>query len=620
MRLQRIGVGVLALVLVMGITDGTITSQPIVPQTNLALEHAIRMALGQGGPTLHQQMLSGGVVQTGLHARFGEGALPGAVRTATLPSSLPADVVIHTLGCPNVLTGQFNNIRVNQDCSFRRQAEEMIAVDPSDPTHLIAGQNDSRIGYNKCGIDYSFDQGQHWADQLPPFYQFTLNDGHTADAASDPMVAFDSPRSTGSNVYFGCVVFDVVAAANGIVVAKSNAAFGGTFFHTPAPGPTQRFSTTPLGVVASDNDPAIFNDKPSMAADSGLSSPKRDNVYVTWTRFRMSPDGSTVFESPIYFSQSTNGGATFSLGVEITGTSNQCVLGNLFDPKEGAHECNFDQGSWPVVGPDGTLYVFFNNSNTPTLVAQHMMVKCRGTVDCRNKANWTGPYKIADDFDTQPFSEQIAGCGPARQCLPPNGYRVDDFGAGAFDPTGGDGGRLYFSWSDFRNAGHCASDSSGLPAEPCADHNNDVWITSSSDGGQTWSSPRLVSNDDKTGAAQWQSWMAVGPDGIVYVAYYDRQYGCEPSGCNDITLAASTDHGQTFTHFRLTTASMPNLTNVTNPVEAGFIGDYMSVAANASGAYVVWADTRPYAGTTPEEDVYYVFFPRSTVGKVKEND
>ncbi|HTD46702.1 MAG TPA: sialidase family protein [bacterium] len=615
MRFQRIVGGVLALLLVMGIMSGTMTSQPIVPKTNLALEHAIRLALGQMAPKPHEQSLSSGVVQAGLHARYGEGALPGAVRRAATQSSLSSGIVIRTLGCPNVFTGRFNNIRVNQDCSFQRQAEEMIAVDRGDPTHLIAGQNDSRIGYNHCGIDYSFDRGQHWGDQLPPFYQYILNDGHTADAASDPMVVFDSR----SNAYFGCVVFDVVAAANGIVITKSNAAFGGAFFHTPAPGPTQSLSNNPPGVVANDNDPAIFNDKPFMAADAHPGSPKRDNVYVTWTRFRSSPDGLTTFESPIYFAQSTNGGATFSPGVEISGTSDACVLGNLFDLAEAANECNFDQGSWPVAGPDGTLYVFFNNNNTPTLVAQQMMVKCLGTADCTKSANWVGPFKIADDFDTQPFSAPIAGCGADRQCLPPNGYRVNDYGAGAIDPTGEDGGRLYFSWSDFRNAGPCATDSDGFPVEPCGDHNNDVFIASSNDGGQTWSSPRLVSNDDESGAAQWQSWMAVGPDGTIYIAYYDRQFGCESTGCNDITLAVSTNRGRSFRHFRLTTASMPNLTDANNPMESGFLGDHIGVAANASGAYVVWADTRPRAGTVPEEDVYYVFFPRSTVGKPRDD-
>jgi hypothetical protein len=42
----------------------------------------------------------------------------------------------------------------HQDCSLRRQAEEVIAINPTDPDNLIAGQNDSRIGFNHRGYDF----------------------------------------------------------------------------------------------------------------------------------------------------------------------------------------------------------------------------------------------------------------------------------------------------------------------------------------------------------------------------------------------------------------------------------------------------------------------------------
>ena len=69
----------------------------------------------------------------------------------------------HTGGCTNKFTGGGQggkNIRVNQDCSYRRQAEEVIAINPKDENNLIAGQNDSRIGFNPCGYDWSFDVGK----------------------------------------------------------------------------------------------------------------------------------------------------------------------------------------------------------------------------------------------------------------------------------------------------------------------------------------------------------------------------------------------------------------------------------------------------------------------------
>src|SRR2546428_8375590 len=71
-----------------------------------------------------------------------------------------------SLGCAQ--RNSDSNVRVNQDCTYRRQAEEGIAVNPFDPQNLIAGQNDSRIGFNHCGIDYSFNGGRTRGGQPPP--------------------------------------------------------------------------------------------------------------------------------------------------------------------------------------------------------------------------------------------------------------------------------------------------------------------------------------------------------------------------------------------------------------------------------------------------------------------
>src|SRR5215469_2235911 len=50
-----------------------------------------------------------------------------------------------TVGCSNRTSG--GDTRVNQDCTFRRQAEEAIAVNPADQRNLVAGQNDSVAGF-----------------------------------------------------------------------------------------------------------------------------------------------------------------------------------------------------------------------------------------------------------------------------------------------------------------------------------------------------------------------------------------------------------------------------------------------------------------------------------------
>jgi hypothetical protein len=417
-------------------------------------------------------------------------------------------------------------------------------------------------------------------------------------------VAFDSK----GNAYIGGVIFDLTSNANAVVVAKSNAGIGGAFYHTPVPGTFQTFSTTPLGVVANDNNPAVANDKEFLTADASSNSPKADNVYMTWTRFALTGAGVGI-HSPIYFSQSTNGGATWSAGIEISGANaTACTFASA---EANPNACDQDQGSFPIVGPDGTVYVSFFNGNTPNLGEnQHMIVKCAASANCSNTASWTAPVKITDDFGFQPFGPvaSTACPGGGRQCIPPNGYRVQDetYGSITIDSSG----RLFHVFSDARNLGaNCHPLGSAATATPPCD--TDVFYSYSTNGGTTWSSVKKLT---PAGSAQWQPWGAVTSDGErLYVAYYDRSYGdCEQTGCNDITLATVTKAATaspSISLSRITSASMPNLVVSNNPVEAGFLGDYMWVTTDPKGrALIAWADTRGQGGAV-EEDLYYARTP-----------
>jgi hypothetical protein len=593
LRFAVIVVVTAALVLTIPSFNQRITSQQVV--RNAILEFNAQVALGQVRAG-KRPLVSSGPVNAYLE---GTGRGPEAAAAASTRVPIRTGVTRQTLGCTNTFPGAFPNVKVNQDCSFRRQAEEQVAINPVNPNNLIAGQNDSIIGFNHCGIDFSFDRGRTWGSYVPPFWQFIQPDGHTSDAASDPAITFDSQ----GNAYFTCIIFNVGSPASSVVVAKSNAQFGGSLFHSPAPLAFQEFRSVPLGVVASDSNPNVFHDKEFINADRNAGSPKRDNVYVTWTRF-------TDVNSPIYFSQSTNGGATWSAGVEISGTNAAiCTFGSTTPGR-----CDQDQGSWPEVGPDGTLYVFFGNFNTPDLgINQIVMVKCAAAVDCSNAANWSAPVRIADLIGTHPIGpDPVTGCPAGRQCLPPNGYRVPEVTSitGRVDPT--NPSRIFVTWADSRNVGtNCDFDggtlgSAATATPPC---DNDIFLSVSTNGGTTWSAARKISGDGTTHSAQWQPWSAVGPSGRLYVAFYDRKYGnCETTGCNDITLATSNDAGETFQYHRITTASMPNLVVANNPLQAGFLGDYMSVDADRFGAVIIWADTRGRNGTV-EEDVYIARFP-----------
>jgi hypothetical protein len=249
--------------------------------------------------------------QEALKVQAGDERLEGA--DATPDDFADLGGAKQTLGCAKRESA--GNQRVNQDCSFRRQAEEDITYNPADPTNLVGGQNDSRVGYNQCGIDFSTDNGHNWGDMLPPFRQHenlpefdgpspaNPNDNtiegdpgtaHTYDAGSDPAIAVDSQGRS----YFSCVVFDVFSNASGLYTTQSPEGANGSFyFNIPsslAANPTKRF------LVVEDNSFFVFHDKNMISADRYASSPNHDNVYVTWTVFKFNKPTGSLSESPIY--------------------------------------------------------------------------------------------------------------------------------------------------------------------------------------------------------------------------------------------------------------------------------------------------------------------------------
>jgi hypothetical protein len=561
--------------------------------TNRILARALAIETGKQQATKRAMPLSSGVMYTLFQAA---GLLGASARTAAGPAPRSK---AKTQGCQNVFAAGAvggRNIRVNQDCSRRRQAEEVVVVNPTNPQNLVAGQNDSRIGFNHCGYDWSFDGGKTWGDQVPPFWQFVMADGHTSDACSDPTATFDAE----GNAYVGGVLFDIGSAASAFVVARSNTPHGGSFYHSTAPGPFQEYLDVPLGVVASDNDPNIFHDKEFIVADAHGGSPKANNVYATWTRF-------SATNSPIYFSQSSDGGATWSAGVEISG--NNPAICTDFSGVPGA--CDQDQGSHPIVGPDGTIYVAFGNGNTPLPgINQVLFVKCPAASDCTNSASWSQPVKVNDLIDNHPTGpDPNTGCPAGRQCLPPNGYRVPEFTS--ISTSIDNDGNLYTVWSDFRNGGAPCTGPAASATPPC---DNDVFYSASTDGGATWGPEVNVAPAADFGpTAQWQPWSSVTPNGnTLWIGYYDRSYGnCEFDGCNDITMAkvSSPSSSPSIAYTRITSASMPNLVPANNPAQAGFLGDYMWVTVDGKGRpYVVWADTRGLDNTV-EEDIYIASIP-----------
>jgi hypothetical protein len=357
-------------------------------------------------------------------------------------------------------------VTVNGDTAGAPQNETTIVVDPTNPKRIVAAANDyvtrawtctvgdtpcSRLGDAYSGTYYSNDGGTTWCCvSSDPSHLGTLIPGiehltgGSYDAGGDPALAFDS-RGT---VYYAGLGFHRTTPPNTVAVNK------GTF------NAAGQLTWGPPTFINPTTSPAIFNDKEWIAADSNPASPFRDRVYVTWTRFIFNPINGAYVQSPIFFASSTDGGATFS------------------DPVSIVDNVLYDQGSRPVVGPDGTVYVFWEGSTRLATLNSIYMVK-----SVNGGLSWSKPLAISTLVDIN---------------TPANArFRVNSFPAAAAAPSGD----LYVIWSSQ------VADSTGGHAA--------ALYSKSTNGGATWSAPALAFPDLDAATRTPDGYPVTQPDGTV---------------------------------------------------------------------------------------------------------
>ena len=491
---------------------------------------------------------------------------------STIGSDTPPDATVSALGCAN--RGSATNPRANQDCTLRRQAEEQIRVNPFDPNNIIVGQNDSRVGFNKCGFDYSLDGGNTWGDGLPPFSQHLSLVGHTYDAASDPALTFDA---TG-RAWFSCVTFDINTNASGLFVVPSSVGLKGSAYANVGAG------ASPF-VVAEDASGANFFDKEFIAADTRSGSTA---VYVTFTDFqaasncKRSTNKTGQCQSPIMISKWT--GSAWTAPLQISGQSPLCTGGDAFNPQLPAHSCNEDQGSYPVVLPNGDVYVGFSNFNTPTLVNQQLGVHVHVN---GNTLTADPPVKVGQDDESKAALCDF-GRGP-EQCVDSLNIRSDDFPALALDPA--DGTHLVATWSDTRSATVAG--------------NYNIVVSESHDGGVHWSDSGGAGTVLTTTGAYFEPSVTVtAPSSKIVVSTYRANTAQHTSAVGDGTFG----YGYLVNAGSYLPASDGQAypSPQANAAQRGFLGDYSSITAAASGnqVYMTWSDTRNSSAAGPDEDVF----------------
>jgi len=508
---------------------------------------------------------------------------------ATSPTSPPISPTFVLSSPLDGTSVQSPDVTVNQDTAAATQNETNIAVDPNNPSRVVGAANDyvtrtwtctisgtpcSALGDGYSGTYFSNDGGKTWccASALDGTSQGTLIPGvdHLSggiyDAGGDPALAFDS-RGT---VYYAGLGFDRTAPPNTVAVNR------GTFNSNTLTWSQPTF-------INPTTSPATLNDKEWIAADAHASSPFRDRVYVSWTRFIFNPSNGRFVQSPIDFAFSTNGGRTFS--------TPQLIGGNVI----------YDQGSRPVVGPDGTVYVFFEGSTRLATRSSTYVVKSTD-----GGVTWSKPVAVAPLADIVPLADTV--------------FRVNSFPAADVAPNGD----LYVAWSSQ------LSDSGGLcPTSTNVGCHSAALYSKSTDGGATWSTPALIfpaldaqnrapigypvsgsslTPDTHRVDTFWPG-VAVSPSGRVYMSAYAAdvvspwQTCAKPASPTAVGRINCLQLGPYVNNARLDYAVNDLSTGVsklvtTQPINSryqfggGFIGDYTDVAVGSDNTFhAFWTDT-----------------------------
>jgi hypothetical protein len=511
-------------------------------------------------------------------------------------------------GCPAV---RGSNVKVNVNClnltdsdlqgRGQAQNETSIAVDPNNPKHLIASYNDYRRGDGTCGVSYSLNGGNTWADTTTP-NGFTRGDfTGTAraywQAGGDTSVAWD----TKGNSYLSCQMFNRGSGtspnpdqSSGFFVYRSTHTNGASF-------------DFPGREVTAHNDTAgagnFLLDKQLLTVDNHPGSTFADRIYVTWTTF--AADGTGY----IYEAHSADYGETFSAPVLVSADSARC--GNNFGFPTPKGRCNENQDSQPFTAPDGTLYVVYNNfNNTVTGSDNRNQVLLARSTD--GGASFAAPVKVGDYYEL-PDCDTYQGTGsdPFRSCVVEKApssnsvFRASNYPIGAVDPTNPN--RVLVTFGSYINrdsnesrgctpTGFAADGINTYAGVKTGGCNNDILYSVSTNRGGSFSGtsidprhlPVITTGAKQSSTDQFWQGATFTPNGTLVSSYYDRSYGSDNStGYSDITVSAS--HNRvSFAHKRATSSSMPPPTEFAGQ----FYGDYAGVDATDATAYPLWSDTR----------------------------
>ncbi|HEX8033603.1 MAG TPA: sialidase family protein [Ktedonobacterales bacterium] len=443
------------------------------------------------------------------------------------------------------------------------EVEPDVAVNPANADNIIGVWQQDRWnngGAHGLVAGFSTNGGKTWGETTLPFSSCAPNaildpfTGAPYGRASDPWVSI-GPDGTAYTVGL-LATNNTISGNNDTGIATVTSSNGGKTWGNA------RLIKSDKGTSPVFEFTQFFNDKESITADPIHAG----TAYVVWDRLQApshSPDAALrahAFRGPTWFSKTTDGGETW------TGTR------AIFDPGQNSQTI----GNQIVVDRQkGTLYDFFEliqTTGSPKFTPRGLSVAVISSADGGN--TWSGPTVISAQQTVDDFAPKTGALLRTGAGLP----------AVAIDASTG---QLYVVWEDARFTGRTA---------------NQVVLSTSTDGGATWSAPALVSNPNSKPAFTPQ--VAVNSGGTVGLTYYDFR---NPDGSavgqpTDYWFTSSTNHGANFGN---ETRITPTSFDILNAPNAGglFLGDDQGLDVNGT-AFVPFFVAANSGNTANRTDVF----------------
>jgi hypothetical protein len=309
-----------------------------------------------------------------------------------------------------------------------------------------------------------------------------------------------------------------------------------------------------------------FEDKEFLAIDN-TGGTFDGRVYVGWSEFPAIGNPQAMLAA-----SSSTSPLSFSPSIEVAPSSS-----------------SFQHGVIPAVAPDGSVYVAWSTLTSFSVAAS-------ATINLVKSTNGGASFANPDPSDPNPtktvasFTSTTGSIGTGSISIRTRSFpylAIDNTPSGS--PTRGN---MYVVFQ-------------GQPTSS-ASPRSEIFFTSSTDEGKTWSAPRNISSGpaatlgaDPTTNDNWMPSISVSPvTGHIKVLFYSRR---EDPANQKIRVyeTGSTDAGMTWYNEAFSAVDFTPSTGYDPLINPTYMGDYLYAFADADGLIGAWGDTRNLCSPPP---------------------